>query len=87
MGCKRRPIRSTLAYEYHRLPRSQSITAPQASYFHIVELRDCDERDGDGSAVGVDCIETKGSGSIKRAQKDVSVGEVDATRVTNCPSS
>ena len=43
--------------------------------------------DGDGSAVGVDCIETKGSGSIKRAQKDVSVGEVDATRVTCCPSS
>jgi len=79
MGCKRRPLRSILAYEYHRLPRSQSITAPQASYFHIVELRDCDERDGDGSAAGVDCIETKGSGSIKRAQKDVSVGEVDAT--------
>ena len=32
MGCKRRPLRSILAYEYHRLPRNQSITAPQASY-------------------------------------------------------
>ena len=43
--------------------------------------------DGDGSAVGVDCIETKGSGRIGRAQKDVSIGEVDVTRVACCPSS
>jgi len=43
--------------------------------------------DGDGSAVGVDCIETKGSDSIKRAQKDVSIGEVNVTRVACCPSS
>ena len=43
--------------------------------------------DGDGSAVGVDCIETKGSGSIKRAQKDVSIGEVDVTRVACSPPS
>ena len=41
--------------------------------------------DGDGSAIGVDCIETKGSGSIKRAQKDISIGEVDVTRVTCSP--
>ena len=33
MGSKWRPLRSILAYEYHRLPRSQSIAAPQASYF------------------------------------------------------
>jgi len=29
--------------------------------------------DGDGSAVGVDCVEMKGS--IKRVQKDVSIGD------------
>ena len=32
-------------------------------------------------------IETKGSGSIKRAQKDVSIGEVDVTRVACSPPS
>ena len=35
----------------------------------------------------MDFIEAKGSGGIKRAQKDVSIGEADVTRVACSPPS